>query len=472
MCFTRFAVLVLVSVACAQVIVVDKSGSIKTIAAALAKIPSGSTTRHTIVVHPGTYSEKITITPEMGPVTISGSDSSNPDKVLLRTGCAATGDGTAGCSSCTGGEWNSQALLIKSPNFIAQNLAIANDACNYNHKKAGQSFAVQNLADKVTFINVRMYGGQDTFYTGGASTRVYMLNSFVNGSVDSIFGIGAAVFDKCEIQISSYNTAHRGDASLKTSYLFLNSRLTKPKGAATGGSRLGRPWGQYARVIFKSTSMAGHIGSIGWDDWGHKCTATSWCSNVFYAEYKSSGAGASSTGRPGWTKQLSDTEAAKYTTSTTLRGWAPPTGVRSTGEIDQDADNTTTWVDPDGYASTHIEMTELVSVEDSASALGVALTLSAAKSEPAPQAAPNAPEQPFIPAGDLTKRFAPQTVRKFFLFVALLVVLPFSALFGLQLTLTRGYGWETDKAIVYSGVAGIAVAMLVQVVYVVLAAFE
>eukprot|EP00727_Mastigamoeba_balamuthi_P002050 m51a1_g11842 hypothetical protein (387) ;mRNA; r:463496-464782 len=377
MCFKRFTVLVLVSVACAQVIVVDKSGPITTIGDALAKIPSGSTTRHTIVVNPGTYSEKITIAPGMGPVTITGSDPSNPDKVLLRTSCAARGDGTPGCSICEGGQWNSQALLIKSPNFIAQNLAIANDACNYNHKIAGQSYAVQNLADKATFINVRMYGGQDTLYTGGVNTRVYMLNSFINGTVDSIFGIGAAVFDKCEFQISSFNTAHRGDPALKTSYLILNSRLTKRASNLTGKARLGRPWGQFASVIYKNTSMDNHIAPIGWDDWKHNCTVTNWCADVFYAEYMSSGPGANSTGRPRWTRQLSDTEAAKYTTSTTLRGWAPPTGVRSTGEVIQDPDNTPTWVDPKDFPSRK-NRTGLLSDEDSVSASalrGVALTL-------------------------------------------------------------------------------------------------
>eukprot|EP00727_Mastigamoeba_balamuthi_P011682 m51a1_g7136 hypothetical protein (534) ;mRNA; f:274562-276953 len=284
-------VLLLSVLAQGDVIVVDQqSGPIRTIGAALRLIPVNSQTRTTILVHPGVYSEQVTITPQMGLVTLSGQDPARPDSVLLRSG---------------------QALFIKSPDFIAMNIAIANDACSYDHKRAGQSLAVQ-----VAFIIVRMYGGQDTFLTGGARTRVYMLNGFVNGTVDSIFGSGAAVFDHCEIQISSYYTAHRGDPLVKSSYLFLDSKLTKPRGVKTGSTMLGRPWGPNARVIFKNTWMDNHIARAGWADWGHQCETTGWCHNVTYAEYKPSGPGASPDTRPRWTEQLNDTEAAQYTTDT------------------------------------------------------------------------------------------------------------------------------------------------------------
>eukprot|EP00727_Mastigamoeba_balamuthi_P011562 m51a1_g7028 hypothetical protein (390) ;mRNA; f:66624-68254 len=374
-------VLLLAALAAGSVIVVDQQrGPIRTITAALQRIPVNSKIRTTILVHPGVYSEQVTITPQMGMVTLSGSDPARPDRVLLRSGCAASGDGRPGCRQCPGGEWNSQALFIKSNRFIAQNIAIANDACGYDHRRAGQSFAVQNVADKVAFINVRMYGGQDTFCTGGARTRVYMLNSFVNGSVDPIFGSGTGVFDHCEIQISSYYTAHRGDPQVKSSYLFLDSKLTKPRGTKTGSAWLGRPWGADARVIFKNTWMDNHIGRVGWADWGHHCDKTNWCHNVLYAEYKSSGPGASPRTRPRWTKQLNDREAAQYTAQAALRGWNPPRGVRSDGENDSDyADNTTTWEDPEGYENYTAMRTPLVDDDtDSGATYGVALSLVAA----------------------------------------------------------------------------------------------
>eukprot|EP00727_Mastigamoeba_balamuthi_P003172 m51a1_g12852 hypothetical protein (391) ;mRNA; f:1284-2912 len=371
-------VLLLSVLAQGDVIVVDQqSGPIRTIGAALQLIPVNSQTRTTILVHPGVYSEQVTITPQMGPVTLSGQDPARPDSVLLRSGCAASGDGSPGCRQCPGGEWNSQALFIKSPDFIAMNIAIANDACGYDHKRAGQSLAVQNVADKVAFINVRMYGGQDTFLTGGPRTRVFMLNSFVNGTVDSIFGSGAAVFDHCEIQISSYYTAHRGDPLVKSSYLFLDSKLTKPRGVKTGSTMLGRPWGPNARVIFKNTWMDNHIARAGWADWGHQCETTGWCHNVTYAEYKPSGPGASPDTRPRWTEQLNDTEAAQYTTDTVLRGWNPPRGARSDGDNESDnADNTTTWKDPEGYENDSAMRTPLTDDNtDRGTTYGVTLSL-------------------------------------------------------------------------------------------------
>eukprot|EP00727_Mastigamoeba_balamuthi_P004103 m51a1_g13690 hypothetical protein (99) ;mRNA; r:130-570 len=80
------ALLLCALAASAQVIVVDKQGPIKTIGAALQRIPVNSKTRTTILVHPGVYSEQVTITPQMGPVTLSGSDPRRPDSVLLRSG--------------------------------------------------------------------------------------------------------------------------------------------------------------------------------------------------------------------------------------------------------------------------------------------------------------------------------------------------------------------------------------------------
>lgn len=48
--------------------------------------------------------------------------------------------------------------------------------------------------DRAALIGVALLGGQDTLYSG--TQRVYLENSFINGSCDSLFGEGSMV---CEL---------------------------------------------------------------------------------------------------------------------------------------------------------------------------------------------------------------------------------------------------------------------------------
>ncbi|MBQ5639780.1 MAG: pectin esterase, partial [Bacteroidales bacterium] len=44
---------------------------------------------------------------------------------------------------------------------------------------------------------------------------------------------------------------------------------------------------------------------------------------AFYAEYKNFGPGADISKRVGWSRQLTDEQAAEYTRENILRGWNP-----------------------------------------------------------------------------------------------------------------------------------------------------
>jgi len=267
--------------------------------------------------------KKIYLAQTLGPISFLGL-SSNPKTVILSHDDAATGNGTPGCKANSGGEWDSQKIMIESADAIIANMTIANNACNYNNALAGQSFAIQVISDRVSFYNTEILGAQDTLYTG--NYRSYYNGCRINGSVDSIFGAGACVFDNCLIEIYDHITAHKGQETTLPSYLIQNSHLKAATGSKKNGTELGRPWGPYARVIYKSTYMEDHIVSYGWGDWGHNCTTASdsWCVNVFYAEYNSTGPGANPTGRVPWSHQLTESQANQFTTSTVLSGWVPP----------------------------------------------------------------------------------------------------------------------------------------------------
>jgi pectin methylesterase-like acyl-CoA thioesterase len=169
-----------------------------------------------------------------------------------RTGCPQ-GDGKPGCSNSTAdkaclpqhsvngravGIRGVETLLVEALDFIALNISVANDACGYNSHVAGQSETVQLLADRIAFRHTRLMGAQDTIFAAGpmAGSRQYFLQSYVNGSCDSIYGTSSMVFEECEIAITDSITAHRGTKfgwnparGDRSFYYFINSSLVKPE---------------------------------------------------------------------------------------------------------------------------------------------------------------------------------------------------------------------------------------------------
>lgn len=339
-----------------------------TIADGVSLVPPGQSERWSVEVEPGTYRERVWINASMGPVTLLGLSPRASDTTLIFH-CCPKGNGKPRCSNesvlavCekqhTESLGNTETLLVEAADFTAANITIANDACGYDSSLAAQSQALQANADKSTFLNVNLWGAQDTIFAYGGegnANRQYFRNSTVNGSCDAIYGTSTMVFDQCDIRMTYTYTADRGGqvaASANAAYLFVNSSLKKPlptefdyQKSTDGKTFLGRPWGPLASVVFKSTWMDSHIAPVGWDDWGHGCSQRAspdckqqdcecnqpirstacWCQNVTYAEYGSHGPGATAAKlkqRVGWSRQLSTVEAASFGIETTLRGWQP-----------------------------------------------------------------------------------------------------------------------------------------------------
>lgn len=61
---------------------------------------------------------------------------------------------------------------------------------------------------------------------------------------------------------------------------------------SSGAYYLGRPWTEYARVVFQVTSMSSVINSAGWSQWSSSTPNTA---DVYFGEYDNSGTGASGT---------------------------------------------------------------------------------------------------------------------------------------------------------------------------------
>jgi pectinesterase len=112
---------------------------------------------------------------------------------------------------------------------------------------------------------------------------------------------------------NSYVTAANTPEGKSFGYVFRHCKLT----ADSGIDRvyLGRPWRDFARVVYLHCYMGDHIVPEGWHNWSKPEREKT----AFYAEYKSTGPGAENSGRVAWSKQLTDDVASTYTNENIFR---------------------------------------------------------------------------------------------------------------------------------------------------------
>jgi pectinesterase len=210
-------------------------------------------------------------------------------------------------------------MFVSGKDFIATNLTINNDLDEASVPSGGQAVALSVSADRATFKNTRILGDQDTLLLNN-SARAYFANSYVEGTVDFIFGGGTAVFNACNIyeKRSTGGPITAGSTPPEKTYgiLFYKSTVT---GSGTNNTSLGRPWYPNAQVTYRETSLSATIAVA--QPWTNM-SANTW-QNARFFEYKNTGAGATkNSNRP----QLSDSQAANYTPQKYLAGsdgWNP-----------------------------------------------------------------------------------------------------------------------------------------------------
>jgi len=90
--------------------------------------------------------------------------------------------------------------------------------------------------------------------------------------------------------------------------------------ARKGFITLGRPWRPYATVIFLNARIDAPVIPAGWTEWLRFGTPS--LPTAYYAEYHSTGPGASPEAREPYSHQLTAAEAEKWATQEFL-GWDP-----------------------------------------------------------------------------------------------------------------------------------------------------
>jgi pectinesterase len=290
------------------VVASDGTGDFFTIQEAINAVPDfRKNVRTTIYVRKGEYKEKLVI-PE-SKINIS---------LIGETGAVITNDDYANKKNRFGenmGTSGSSTVYIYAPDFYAENITFRNTS-----GAVGQAVACFVSGDRAFFKNCRFLGFQDTLYTYDADSRQYYEDCYIEGTVDFIFGWSTAVFNRCHIHSigNGYVTAPATLADTKYGYVFYDCTLT----AADGVDKvyLSRPWRPNAQAVYIRCNLGKHIVPEGWNNWNKKDAEKT----VTYAEYQSTGEGASPSTRAKFGKQLKSLKG--YEISDVLGGadgWNP-----------------------------------------------------------------------------------------------------------------------------------------------------
>lgn len=270
----------------------DGSGDYRSLTEAMEGIRAFMDYKVTVLIKNGVYKEKVVIPSWLQNVDFIGESAENT---------VITYDDHANINKM--GTFRTYTMKVEGNDITFKNLTIENNAA-----QLGQAVALHTEGNRLTFVNCRLLGNQDTVYTGAAGTCLQFQDCYIEGTTDFIFGPSTAFFDNCRIHSkrNSYITAASTPADVEVGYVFRNCKLT----AAAGVDKvyLGRPWRPYAATAFINCEMGKHICPAGWDNWRNAENEKT----ARYAEYGNRGEGAATAGRVKWAKQLSKKEAERF----------------------------------------------------------------------------------------------------------------------------------------------------------------
>ncbi|PIA50494.1 hypothetical protein AQUCO_01300908v1 [Aquilegia coerulea] len=293
------------------VVAKDGSGNYPTITEAVLAAPNNSTRRYVIYIKKGVYNEYVEIKKKKWNLMMVG------DGMGVTVISAVAGKG-----------------------FIARDLTFENTAGPEKH----QAVALRCDSDLSAFYRCGIHGYQDTLYAH--SLRQFYRECQISGTVDFIFGNGAAVLQNCEIlarkplpnQKNSITAQGRKDPNQNTGFSIQFCNITADADlAATLNSTytyLGRPWKEYSKTIIMQSYISNAVRPEGWLEWNGNFALDT----LYYAEYMNYGPGAGLSSRvkwPGYHLLNQSYQAYNFTVAQFIDGnlWLPSTGVRFTSGL-------------------------------------------------------------------------------------------------------------------------------------------
>ena len=276
----------------------DGTGQFRTVDEAIEVCRAFMDYHKVIFVKKGTYKEKLILPSWLQNIEICGEDRDQTiitydDHANIRTPERPNGMGT----------FRTYTIKVEGNGITFKNITIEN-----NSARLGQAVALHTEGDRLTFINCRFLGHQDTIYTGVAGTRLFFKDCYIEGTTDFIFGPSTAWFEHCDIfcKANSYITAASTPQEITYGYIFNNCTVSCAPDVTK--VYLGRPWRDYGYPLFMHCSLPAQIRPEGWHHWEEQRKQT-----ARYLEFENTGEGAATDKRAAWSRQLTKKEAKAVT---------------------------------------------------------------------------------------------------------------------------------------------------------------
>lgn len=239
-----------------------------------------------IFIYSGTYSEQVTIPSLSGSLTIYGETEDTSDY----SGNTVSIEHSSSLASGADDDEATGTLINESENVAIYNIDIKN-----TYGEGSQAIALAAYNTNQGYYGVGLYGYQDTLLAE-TGNQIYA-NCYIEGAVDFIFGQDARIW-VVGSTIASIGTgaitANGRDSDDNVSYYVITDSTIQAGSTdpGEGAVYLGRPWRDYARVVFQRTAMSDIVNSAGWEEWSSSDPLTD---NVTFEEYDNSGDGSEGT---------------------------------------------------------------------------------------------------------------------------------------------------------------------------------
>ncbi|KAI1387386.1 carbohydrate esterase family 8 protein [Hypoxylon trugodes] len=280
-------------------VIVDtiKSGAevFSSLTSALASLPSDSSCQ-TIFIKSGTYVEQVSVN-RTGKTVIIGYTKESPGKGYSGNQATISFSRGLSVSPLPKGHSDSETAVIStaSSDVAFYNINFINTE-NLNGTTPNYvTLAASISGSHIGFYGCSFTGWQDTLLTASKDGYQYYESCYIDGAIDFIWGYSAAYFKGCTIAAkrkSSCITAHsRKSESGIGIYVFDQCLVTAAAGyesATKSGVYLGRPYSEYAKVIFKNSYLDSMVHPVGWKIWGTSDPRTD---HIVFAEFNNTGPG-------------------------------------------------------------------------------------------------------------------------------------------------------------------------------------
>lgn len=304
------------------VVAQDGSGQYQSIQAAIDAAPQNYARKWVIRVKAGVYSEYVVVPKSVKNLVMFGD---GMGQTVITGNKSVVGSNVTTFLTAT--------MAVLGQSFLGRDFTVRNTAGAVNH----QAVALKVQGDKSAFWRVELEGYQDTLYAH--SNRQFFKDCTISGTVDFVFGNAAAVFQSCTLlarlpmpgQQNTFTAQGRTISSQNTGLSFQNCIVDaapdlKNQSSQVVLSYLGRPWKEYSRTVFLTSTVTDVIAPEGWLPWNGDFALKT----LFYGEYKNAGAGSASGRRVPWSTQIQDAFVAnQFTVNPFLMGaeWLPQTAI-------------------------------------------------------------------------------------------------------------------------------------------------